>query len=153
MKGNEKIAVYLGTFIFVIVGCLVSLIVSDILYDVFDDLGIEILTKITGTGNSRSYWLVFAIGWFIVCFLTYFGSTRWLEEGEKLGLLSLFFFILWLITTLAIVIANIVKILIEGNAAIIDLDLLLDQFFIGLFWALAPTIAALLGVSNKASSR
>ncbi len=153
MKGNEKVAVYLGTFVFVIVGCLVSLIVSDILYDVFDNLGLEILTHEIIPGQTRSYWLVFAIGWFIVCFLTYFGSTRWLEEGEKLGIMSLFFFILWFISTLAIVIANIVKILLEGGAATIDLDLLLNQFFVGLFWALAPTIAALLGVSNKALSR
>ncbi|UCE13256.1 MAG: hypothetical protein JSV04_13855 [Candidatus Heimdallarchaeota archaeon] len=152
MKGNEKVAVYLGTFVFVIIGCLVSLIVSDILYDVLYELELEILTQEIIPGQTRSYWLVFALGWFIVCFLTYFGSTRWLESGEKLGILSLFFFILWFITTLAIVIANIVKILLEGGAATIDLDFFLDQLFIALFWALAPTIAALLGVSNKASS-
>jgi len=143
MKGNEKIAVYLGTFIFIIIGYIVALIASDILFDVFTDLNIDILTP------DRIVSIVLAIGWFLICLLTYFGSTRWLEEGEKTGILSLFFFILWLIASIATVIAYIVKVLLEGNAAIIDLDLLLDQFFIAMPYAVGPTIAALLGVSNK----
>jgi hypothetical protein len=143
MKGNEKLAVYVGTFVFVLIGFILSFLISDILVDVFNNLGI--LTAVQ-TGA-----LVFALTWFIVCFLTYWGSTRWLEEGERAGILSLMFFILWIISTFAIVIGFITKILLEGNAATITLDSLLDQFFVWLLWALSPAIAALLGVSNKAT--
>jgi hypothetical protein len=148
MKGSEKMAVYVGTFIFVIVGYIVSLIVSDILTDVFSSgVGLDFLT------TPRLTWMIFAIGWLLVCILVNYGSTRWLEEGEKVGILSLFFLILWFIATLAIVIGFIIKILLEGDAATISLDGLLDELFVALFWALAPTIAALLGVSNKSRSR
>jgi hypothetical protein len=143
LKGNEKLAVYVGTFVFVLIGFILSFFISDILSDIFDNLGILTVTQ----ANA----LVFALTWFIVCFLTYWGSTRWLEEGEKAGILSLMFFILWIISTLAIVIGYIVKTLLEGNAALISLDGLLDQFFVWLLWALSPAIAALLGVSNKAT--
>ncbi len=143
MKGNEKLAVCVGTFVFVLIGFISSFIISDILSDILDNLGI--LTVIQA--NS----LVFALTWFVVCFVTYWGSTRWLEEGEKVGILSLMFFILWIISSLAIVVGYITKTLLEGNAATITLDGLLDQFFVWLLWALSPAIAALLGVSNKAT--
>ncbi|MFX0174351.1 MAG: hypothetical protein ACFE9L_20940 [Candidatus Hodarchaeota archaeon] len=148
MKGSEKMAVYVGTFVFVIVGYIVSLIVSDFLTNVFSS-GVEIDFLTT----DRLSWLIFAIGWLIVCFLVNYGSTRWLEEGEKVGILSLFFLILWFISTLAIVIGYIIKTLLEGGATLITLDSLLDELFVALFWALAPTIAALLGVSNKSRHR
>ncbi|MFX0088215.1 MAG: hypothetical protein ACFFAU_21350 [Candidatus Hodarchaeota archaeon] len=142
MKGNEKLAVYVGTFVFVLIGFISSFFISDILSDILDNLGILTVTQASS--------LVFALTWFIVCFVTYWGSTRWLEEGEKAGILSLMFFILWIISSLAIVVGYIAKTLLEGNAATITLDGLLDQFFIWLLWALSPAIAALLGVSNKA---
>lgn len=138
MKGNEKVVVYLGTFVFVIVGYLGSYLLVDIL----SVLNINLLPSI-----------IIAIGWFLICWITYFGSTRWLEEGEKVGILSLFFFILWLIATVATVIALILIALLEGNAATIDLDFLLNSFFFWMPYAIGPTIAALLGVSNKASMR
>ncbi|MHA2226951.1 MAG: hypothetical protein ACXAC8_17180 [Candidatus Hodarchaeales archaeon] len=146
MKGSQKMGVYVGTFIFVIVGYIVSLIVSDILADVLSTMSIPFLTP------GRTVSIILAIGWFLICFLTYFGSTRWLEGGEKTGILSLFFFILWFVASLATVIAFIANVLIKGGAATINLDLLLDQFFLAMPFAVGPTVAALLGVSNKASS-
>lgn len=143
MKGSEKMAVYVSTFVFVIIGYLLSLIISDILSDVFTQLGIDLLTP------ARTALLVFAIAWFIVTFLSGWGSTRWIEEGEKVGLLSLMFFILWIIASFAIVIAWLIKPLVEGGSVIIDLDLWLDQFFFALPLALAPTIAVLLSITNK----
>ena len=147
MKGNEKVAVYLGTFIFVILGYIVSLIVSEILAEVLSDLNIDFLTP------ARIVSIVLAIGWFLICWLTYFGSTRWLEEGEKTGILSLFLFILWLVSSIATLIAYTLKVILDGDSALITLDLLVDQFFIAMPFAVGPTIAALLGVSNKASTR
>ncbi|MHA1969968.1 MAG: hypothetical protein ACW964_19510 [Candidatus Hodarchaeales archaeon] len=143
MKGNEKLAVFVGTFVFVLIGFILSFVVSDVLADMFNNLGI--LTPIQ-TGA-----LVFALTWFLVCFLTYWGSTRWLEEGEKTGIISLMFFILWIIATFAIVIGFIVKTLLEGSAATITLDSLLNGFFVWLLWALSPAISALLGISNKST--
>jgi len=151
MKGNEKMAVYVGTFVFVIIGYIVALIISDILIDILEDVQIEILTP------TRINNLVFATGWFIIVFLTYWGSTRWLEQGERIGILSLFFFILWLISSLAVIIGYIVASLLLGNSEVITLDPtvpnnLVDKYFEGLFWALSPTVASLLGVSNKTTS-
>ncbi|MHA2245943.1 MAG: hypothetical protein ACXADY_13355 [Candidatus Hodarchaeales archaeon] len=143
MKGSEKMAVYVSTFVFVIIGYLLSLILSDILSDVFNELGIDLLTP------ARTALLVFAIAWFVITFLSGWGSTRWIEEGDKVGLLSLMFFILWIIAGFAIVIAWLIKPLVEGGSVIIDLDLWLDQFFFALPLALAPTIAVLLSITNK----
>lgn len=143
MKGSEKMAVYVSTFVFVILGYLLSLILSDILSDVFNQLGIDLLTP------ARTVLLVFAIAWFVVTFLSGWGSTRWIEEGERVGLLSLMFFILWIIASFAIVIAWLIKPLLEGGTVLIDLDQWLDQFFFALPLALAPTIAVLLSITNK----
>ena len=143
MKGSEKMAVYVSTFVFVIIGYLLSLILSDILSEVFTQIGIDLLTP------ERTALLVFAIAWFVITFLSGWGSTRWIEEGEKFGLLSLMFFILWIIASFAIVIAWLIKPLLEGGSAVIDLDLWLDQFFFALPLALAPTIAVLLSITNK----
>ena len=143
MKGSEKMAVYVSTFVFVILGYLLSLILSDILSDVFTELGIDLLTP------ARTALLVFAIAWFVITFLSGWGSTRWIEQGDKIGLLSLMFFILWIIASFAIVIAWLIKPLVEGGSVIIDLDLWLDQFFFALPLALAPTIAILLSITNK----
>jgi len=136
-------AVYVSTFVFVILGYLLSLILSDILSDVFNQLGIDLLT------SARTVLLVFAIAWFVVTFLSGWGSTRWIEEGERVGILGLMFFILWIIASFAIVIAWLIKPLLEGSTVVIDLDLWLDQFFVALPLALAPTIAVLLSITNK----
>ena len=144
MKGSGKLSVYVGTFIFVIVGYLVMQIVSDLLSDIFTDLNIDLFTP------ARIGLIVLAIGWFLVCFLTYWGSTRFLEEGEKAGLLSLFFFIVWLFASLGILIGINIHFIVQGGVLTLNLDILLDQFFVAMPLALAPTIAAILGVSNKA---
>lgn len=143
LKSNEKLAVYVGTFVFVLIGFILSFYISDFISDIINTLGILTVSQ---AGD-----LVFALTWFFVCFLTYWGSTRWLQEGEKAGILSLMFFILWIISSFAIVIGYIIKILLDGLAATITLEGLLDQFFVWLLWALSPAIAALLGVSNKAT--
>ncbi len=144
MKGNDKLTVYLGTFIFVIVGYFLSLWISDILSDVLSSLSLPFLTA------TRILGIIAALAWLIVSFLTYWGGTRWIEEGAKIGLISLFFFILWFVAAFAVVIGFIIHALLIGGSATINLDNLLDTFFtFGLLWGLAPTISALLGVSNK----
>ena len=144
MKGSGKLSVYVGTFIFVIVGYLLMQIVSDFLSKIFADLNIEFLTPL------RIGLIVVAIGWFLVCFLTYWGSTRWLDEGEKSGLLSLFFVIVWLFASLGILIAIKLFFMIQGGTLVLNFDDLINTFFVAMPLALAPTIAAILGVSNKA---
>ncbi len=147
MKGSDKMAVYVATFIFVIIGYLLYLVVRDILTPVFTNLNIDILTP------ARIGLLVFAIAWFVVTFLTGWGSTKWLEEGQKTGIMSLFFFILWIIASFALVIAKIVELLLGGSSAVINLDIMLDGFFVSLPLALAPALAAILSVSNKTTRR
>ena len=144
MKGSGKLAVYVGTFVFVIVGYLVMQIVSDILSDIFTDLTIDFLTP------ARIMLMVAALGWFVVCFLTYWGSTRWLEEGEKVGLLSLFFFLVWLIASFGILIGILLFNMFQGFTVTLDLDNILNTFFFAMPLALAPAVAAILGVTNKA---
>ncbi|MHA2074374.1 MAG: hypothetical protein ACXACU_11590 [Candidatus Hodarchaeales archaeon] len=162
MKGSEKMAIYVGTFIFVIVGYIVSLIASGFMTDIFSgvlsgivifpkDWGIGVISLDSLTSTPRLTWMVSAIGWLLVCIFVNYGSTRWLEEGEKIGILSFFFVILWLISSLAMIVGYIVWSLIQGYSEVITLDPaipgnLVDQYFEGLFWALSPSIAALLGV-------
>jgi hypothetical protein len=150
---DKKKAVYIGTFIIVMVGYIVLLIVTDFIIDLVS--GIVIFPKRWGIGKfaaidyltpPRLTWLVFSVGWFLVCFLVNYGSTRWLEEGEKVDISSLFFLFLWFITTLAIVIGFIIKTLL---VATISWEILFDELFVALFWALAPTIVALLGITNN----
>jgi hypothetical protein len=123
---------------------MISDLLSDILAPVIPiDLVLFELTAI------RIAAIVAALAWFLVCFFTYFGSTRWIEEGEKVGILSLFFFILWIVTSFGVVIAFIVNNLLQEIPTVITLEILLDSFFYGLILALAPTLSALLGISNK----
>ena len=143
MKSSGKLGVYIGTFVFVIIGYLVMQFVSDILADIFTDLAIDFLTPL------RIVLMVQALGWFLVCWLTYFGSTFWLEEGGKAGLISLFFFIVWFFASLGILIAIYLWLMIQGSTLTLDLDNIINTFFIAMPLALAPSISAVLGVSNK----
>ncbi|MFW9777808.1 MAG: hypothetical protein ACFFE8_03060 [Candidatus Heimdallarchaeota archaeon] len=148
MKGSERAIVYFGTFIFVIVG-----------YIVYQILNRE-LTNLLATATipppftlNSVLSLVYAITWWILCVVVYFGSTRWLEEGEKVGLISLFFLILWIIAGVGMLIGGIVDLIIRGSTVSFDLDILVFSFIYGLGQALAPAIAAVLGVSNKARGK
>lgn len=143
MKGSEKLAVYVGTFVFVLIGWILSIYIEEFFTNVIGDLGI-----LTGIQAAE---LGFALTWFVVCLLTYWGSTRWLESGERAGILSIMFFVLWAIASLAMIIGFFGRELLLGNTITIDLDTILDGFFYWLLLALSPTISALLGVSNKAS--
>lgn len=143
MKGSEKMAVYIGTLLFIIIGYLVMLLSRDALVDVFNDLGIDFLDQ------NRVSDLVIAIGWFILSFLVYWGSTRWLESGERVGVLSLFFIVLWLIAGFGLLLAGIIYNLLNDIQVVLDLDPLLNSYFGELATALIPTLAAALGVSNK----
>ncbi|MHA2167894.1 MAG: hypothetical protein ACXAAT_18760, partial [Candidatus Hodarchaeales archaeon] len=64
----------------------------------------------------------------------------------------------WLISSFAVISGYIVWSLIKGYSEVFTLDPtisgnLVDQFFEGLFWALAPSLAALFGVQNKSRNR
>ncbi|MHA1944518.1 MAG: hypothetical protein ACXAC6_00765 [Candidatus Hodarchaeales archaeon] len=157
MKESEKLTVYVGTFITVMVGYFVLLIVSGFITDLvsgivfFPESGsigefavIEYLTP------PRLSWLVYGVGWFVVCLLVNYGSTRSLEEGEKLDILSSFFLILWFVTTLAIVAGFLLKSL---AVSALSWEGLFDLLFVALFWALAPTIAVIHGVNDKSQGR
>ncbi|MHA2247219.1 MAG: hypothetical protein ACXADY_19895 [Candidatus Hodarchaeales archaeon] len=163
MKESGKMAVYIGMFIIVMVGYIVLLLMTDFIIDLVS--GIVFFPKDWGFGKfaiidyltpPRLTWLVYAIGWFLMCiivniFLINNGvSTRWFEEGEKVEIKSLFFLFLWFITTLAIVIGFIIKTILVST---ISWEILLDELFVALFWALAPTLTALHGVSNKSRIR
>jgi hypothetical protein len=161
MKKSEILAVYAGTFIFVIVGYIVLLFVPDFIIDVVS--GIVIFPKQWGIGvfavidyltPPRLTWLVFALGWFFVCILVNYGSTRWVDVGEKFDIPSLFFVLLWFVSSFAVIVGYIVWSLFQGYFEVVTLDPtvpgnLVDQYFEGLFWALAPSLAALFGVRNK----
>ena len=157
MKESKQMAVYFGSFIIVMVGYIVTLLAADFLIDLVSgivifpkDWGLGVFAAIDYLTPSRLTWLVYAIDWFLVCFLIHYGSTRWLEEGKMVGINTIFFLIFWFITTLAIVSGFIIKTLLVST---ISWEMLLDELFVALFWALAPTIAALLGISNKSRIR
>ena len=144
MAENSKFPFYIGSFVFVIVGYLVSLFVEGILGDVLPTTTIlEVFTPI------RIALFFNALVWFVVLFLVFWGSTMFIDYGEKNGLLSLTFFITWICVAFGMVIAVIIHSLLATSSVTLNLDLLIDAFFGVLLLSLGPTIAALLGLSNK----
>ena len=144
MAENNKIAYYVGTFIFVIIGYFVSLFVEDILAEVApSDSILEIFTPF------RVMWIFTALVWFIFLFVVYWGSTMFTDFGERTGLASITFVITLIIATLAMVIAYIIFNLVNDSSVTIDLDYLLDSYFIVLRSSVAPAAAATFGYSNK----
>ena len=144
MAENNKMAYYVGTFIFVIIGYFVSLFVEDILAEVApSDSILEIFTPF------RVMWIFTALVWFIFLFVVYWGSTMFTDFGERTGLASITFVITLIIATLAMVIAYIIFNLVNDSSVTIDLDYLLDSYFIVLRSSVAPAAAATFGYSNK----
>ncbi|PWI47205.1 hypothetical protein CEE45_12960 [Candidatus Heimdallarchaeota archaeon B3_Heim] len=144
MAENNKMAYYVGTFIFVIIGYFVSLFVEDLLAEVAPSESIlEIFTPF------RVMWIFTALVWFIFLFVVYWGSTMFTDFGERTGLASITFVITLIIATLAMVIAYIIFNLVNDSSVTIDLDYLLDSYFIVLRSSVAPAVAATFGYSNK----
>jgi hypothetical protein len=153
LKELGKMTVYIGTFIIAMVGYITTLIIADFITDMVS--GIVIYPKRWGLGKfalidyltpPRITWLVYAVGWFLVCILVHYRSKKWIEGDEKVSILSPFFVTLWFFASLAIVFGFIIKTFL---VATIYWESLLDVPFAALFWALAPTTAALLGVNNE----
>ena len=81
MTENNKMAYYVGTFVFVIVGYFVSLFVDDALDDVLPtETILEIFTV------ERVNHIFSAIIWFVFLFVVYWGATMFIDHGERTGL-------------------------------------------------------------------
>ncbi len=144
MAENNKMAYYVGTFVFVIVGYFVQLFVDDLLDEILPTEAIlEIFTV------TRVDYIFSAIVWFVFLFVVYWGSTLFIDSGERTGMVSITFIITLLIATLATVIATIIFDLINDSTVTLDLDYLLDTYFFVLIYSVAPAIAATFGYSNK----
>ncbi|MHA1994379.1 MAG: hypothetical protein ACW97Z_07555 [Candidatus Hodarchaeales archaeon] len=144
MAENNKMAYYVGTFVFVIVGYFIALFVQDLLYSNFPSEPIlEIFTL------ARVSAIFSATVWFIFLFVVYWGSTLFIDSGERTGLISITFFITLLIATFGMVMAFIIFDLINTASTTINLDYILDSYFGVLKESLAPAVAATFGYSNK----
>ena len=77
------------------------------------------------------------------------GSTLFAESGERTGFLSITFFITLIIATFAMVIAYIIFNLVNNSSVTIDLDYLIDSYFLVLKYSIAPALAATFGYSNN----
>ena len=144
MADNSKINFYVGTFVFVIVGFFVKLIVEDFLSHNIPTTPIfEIFTP------SRVGWIFSVIVLFVFLFVIYWGSTLFIDYGEKTGILSLTFLITLIVATLAMLLAYIIHTLLTSSSVTLNIDLLLDSFFYVLYQSVAPAIAAVFGYSNK----
>ncbi|MHA1978385.1 MAG: hypothetical protein ACW98F_13390 [Candidatus Hodarchaeales archaeon] len=144
MAENNKMAYYVGTFVFVIVGYFVSLFVEDILLDnAPSDAILEIFTPV------RVLWIFSAIVWIVFLFVVYWGSTLFGDSGERTGFLSITFLITLIIATFAMVIAYIIFNLINDSSVTINLDYLLNSYFYVLRNSVAPALAATFAYSNN----
>ena len=152
--GKNSIYFYFGTLIIVMLGYIVTLLVAGFLTDlvsgivIFPENAVEEFALIDYLTPPRINWLVYVVGWFVVCFLVNYGSAKLFEEGEKVGILSSFFLILWFFTTSAIIIGFIINSL---TVSTYTWNGLFDTLFVAPFWALAPTFAAILGVNDITS--
>jgi hypothetical protein len=144
MAENNKMAYYVGAFVFTIVGYFVSLFVQDLLAEILpSDAILEIFTP------TRISLIFSAIVWFVFLFVVYWGSTLFIDSGEKTGFLSLTFLITLIIATFAMVIAFIIFDLINSASVTIDIDYLLNSYFFVLRFSIGPAIAATYGYSNS----
>ena len=154
MKESEKLTVYVGTFITVMVGYIVTIFVAGFFTDlvsgivIFPEWAVEEFALIDYLTPPRLTWLVYSVGWFTVCLLVNSRSTKWFEEEKRVGILSSFFFIIWFFNTLVIITGFLINSVIVST---LSLEALLDLLFLAPFWALAPSIAGLLGVNDITS--
>jgi hypothetical protein len=144
MAENNKMAYYVGTFVFVIIGYFVSLFVEDFLSKNLPTTTIlEIFT------SARVGAIFSALVWFVFLFVVYWGATLFTDSGEKTGLISITFIITLVVATLATVMGFIIFDLINDSTVTINLDYLLDSYFFVLRYSLAPALAATFSYSNK----
>ena len=144
MAENNKMAYYVGAFIFTIVGYFVQLFVGGLFDEILPtDPILEIFTPLRISG------IFIAIVWFVFLFVVYWGSTMFIDSGEKTGFASITFLITLIIATFATVIAYIIYDLINSASVTINLDYLLNSYFFTLLYSVAPALAATFGYNNK----
>ena len=144
MAENNKMAYYVGAFVFTIIGYFVSLFVQDILADILPTEPIlEIFTP------TRISYMFYALVWFVFLFVVYWGSTLFIDSGEKTSFVSLTFLITLIIATFAMVIAFIIFYLINDSSVTISLDYILNSYFYVLRESIGPALAATFAYSNK----
>ncbi|MFX1513305.1 MAG: hypothetical protein ACFFCQ_12025 [Promethearchaeota archaeon] len=142
MKGKDIMLVCLGAFLFSAIGYLLQLyILKEV--DVTSTTGLLEYPRIEH--------LIIGLLWLMVSLIASFGAALWLEhsEAERVGMISVLFLLLWIVADFGIITGSIVYKLLEEQSVELTLDLILDDFFVGLLYALAPAIASCLGISNK----
>lgn len=140
---NSKIVAMIAVMLFTAIGVVLAYFLGKLITD-FSATGILADIKNILLTNS----LLLGLLWLLVCIVTYIGVTK-VYSGEKLGPLSLFFFLLWLSAVIGLFMGNIIYTLLNDQGVSFDLDLIINSITLNLPISLGPAFAAALGISNN----
>ncbi|MFW9995045.1 MAG: hypothetical protein ACFFD4_23610 [Candidatus Odinarchaeota archaeon] len=136
MAENNKLLLYVAVILFSLLGFVLGMIIVPEIVTMLGDVGIDLTP------------LLQALIWIVIALITYYGIGWAANTGERTGMLSLTFVLFWIMAAIGLIIGVIALQLVEAGGAAIDLDAMVVAFFVGLPFALIPSLAASLALSN-----
>ena len=91
--------------------------------------------------------LIVAIIWFLISFITYISAKK-LKDEKWFKLISIDFFLTWAFTTIGVLIGVIVWTLIDSGSVAVNIDTMVNLFFVTLPFALGPTATTSMGLRD-----
>jgi hypothetical protein len=150
MANTNKLIVMVAVMIFAVIGIVVTQLLNQFLIQAAGNstgLVHDILVIITKQG------LLEGILWLLISIICYIGVGKVIETGERVQPISIFFLIIWLGAVVGILIGIILYQLIQGQAANLTLDTLINSLLLYLAYALGPSFATALGISNRGPAK
>ena len=147
MAENNKLLVSVGVMIFAAIAMLIILFLQKLVGDTYSSSSgtmKQVLEPLITNPN-----LLLGILWLIACIIVYFGVGYLIKTGEHIGPISLFFLLLWIFTVIGLFIGNVLWTLINGSGVNLTVDIIVSDLLFTLIYALGPSFAGALSISNK----
>ena len=104
----------------------------------------DVVVSLNIIGNNQ---IINAIFWFLISMVTYYAGRK-MKDEKWYKLLSLNFLITWAFSTIGALLGNFVWTLIDTGNASLNLNSMIDLFFIVLPLCIGPTAAMSLGLRD-----
>lgn len=144
-QNNSKLIAMIAVMLFTAIGIVIAYFLTKLILD-YNATGVLANIKDILTNNNNG--LLLGLLWLIVCIITYIGVSK-VYSGEKVGILSLFFFLLWFSAVIGLFIGNVLWALIDNQTVTFNLDFIINSITTNLVISLIPTLAAALSISNS----
>ena len=142
---NSKLVAMIAVMLFTAIGVFIAYFLGKVVADYQATGVLQDIKKLLTDNNSS---LLLGLLWLVVCIITYIGVTK-VYSGDKIGPISLFFFLLWLSAVIGLFIGNVLWALFDNQTVTFNLDFIISSLTNGLPISLGPTFAAALGISNS----